>query len=153
MKYLKKYLKKYSDKNLLRQAYIEEYSKNKTKINEYKSTLSNSSKELQKINNKLDTLYNDKLNNVISADMYKKYSVTLKESQKNLQNKVNEIETNIYDEEKKLKSLSEDEKNVSNLINRFCELKSINEDVINEFIEKISIDKNRDFHIKLKFDF
>ena len=85
--------------------------------------------------------------------MYKKYSVTLKESQKNLQNKVNEIETNIYDEEKKLKSLSEDEKNVSNLINRFCELKSINEDVINEFIEKISIDKNRDFHIKLKFDF
>ena len=150
---LKKYLKKYSDKNLLRQAYIEEYSKNKTKINEYKSTLSNSTKELQKINNKLDTLYNDKLNNVISADMYKKYSVTLKESQKNLQNKVNEIETNIYDEEKKLKSLSEDEKNVSNLINRFCELKSINEDVINEFIEKISIDKNRDFHIKLKFDF
>ena len=153
LKYLKKYLKKYSDKNLLRQAYIEEYSKNKTKINEYKSTLSNSSKELQKINNKLDTLYNDKLNNVISADMYKKYSVTLKESQKNLQNKVNEIETNIYDEEKKLKSLSKDEKNVSNLINRFCELKSINEDVINEFIEKISIDKNRDFHIKLKFDF
>ncbi len=151
LKYIKQFLKKYSDKNLLRQAYISEYNKNKTRIDEYNATLSNLSKELLKINNKLDTLYNDKLNNVISTDMYKKYSVTLKEQQKNLENKIDEIKTYINKEENKLQSLNEDEKNIDDLIIRFCNLKSINQEVIDEFIEKISIDKNRDFHISLKF--
>ena len=153
LKYIKEFLKKYSDKNLLRQAYISEYSKNKTKIDDYNVTLSTLAKELLKINNKLDTLYNDKLNNVISADMYKKYSATLKEEQKNLQNKINEIKTYINNEEKILQSLNKDDAKISDLISRFCDLKSINQDVIDEFIEKISIDKNRDFHIKLKFNF
>ena len=85
--------------------------------------------------------------------MYKKYSATLKEEQKNLENKISEIKTYINKEEKNLQSLNKDEKKIDNLISRFCNLKSINQDVINEFIEKISIDKNRDFHIKLKFDF
>ena len=85
--------------------------------------------------------------------MYKKYSATLKEEQKNLENKISEIKTYINKEEKNLQSLNKDEKMIDNLISRFCNLKSINQDVINEFIEKISIDKNRDFHIKLKFDF
>ena len=40
---------------------------------------------------------------------------------------------------------------IDDLISRFCDLKSINQDVIDEFIEKISIDKNRDFHIDLNF--
>lgn len=151
LKYIKEFLKKYSDKNLLRQAYISEYSKNKTKIDEYKVTRSNLSKELLKINNKLDTLYNDKLNNVISADLYKKYSATLKEEQKNLQNKINEIETYINKEEKRLQSLNKDDEKISEIINKFRNLKNINQDVIDEFIEKISIDKNRDFHIDLNF--
>ena len=85
--------------------------------------------------------------------MYKKYSATLKEEQKNLQNKINEIKTYINKEEKILQSLNKDEKMIDDLISRFCDLKSINQDVIDEFIEKISIDKNRDFHIKLKFNF
>ena len=104
-----------------------------------------------KTNNKLDTLYNDKLNDVISADMYKKYSATLKEEQKKLENKISEIKTYIYKEEKDLQSLNKNEKVIDDLISRFYNLKSINQDVIDEFIEKISIDKNRDFHINLKF--
>ena len=153
LKYIKQFLKKYSNKDLLRQAYISEYTKNKTRIDEYNVTLSNISKELLKINNKLDTLYNDKLNNIISAEMYKKYSATLKEEQKNLENKISEIKTYIKSQEKILHSLNKDEKMIDDLISRFCNLKKINQDIINEFIEKISIDKNRDFHIKLKFDF
>lgn len=151
LKYIKKFLKKYSDKDLLKQSYILEYSKNKTKIDEYNILLTNHYKELLKINNKLDTLYNDKLNDVISADMYKKYSATLKEEQKKLENKISEIKTYINKEEKDLQSLNKNEKVIDNLISRFCNLKSINQDVIDEFIEKISIDKNRDFHINLKF--
>lgn len=153
LEYLKQFLRIYSDENLLRQAYISEYSKNKTKINQYNDTLNSLSKELLKTNNKLDTLYNDKLNNVISADIYKKYSATLKEEQKDLQNKINETKTYIKSQKELLQSLNKNDTKISDLISRFCDLKSINQDVIDEFIEKISIDKNRDFHIKLKFNF
>lgn len=152
LKYLKDFLKKYSNKDLLRQAYISEYSKNKTKLDEYNVALANYSKELLKINNKLDTLYNDKLNNIISLDMYKKYSLTLKDEQKHLENKINILKTSIKKEKDFLQSLNEDKSKVNKLIDKFCNLQSINEEVINEFIEKISIDKNRDFHIKLKFN-
>ena len=150
--YLKEFLKKYSDKSLLRQAFIAEYLKNKTKIKEYTVTQTNLSKELLKINNKLDVLYNDKLNNVISSDMYKKYSVTLKEEQKTIESNLAEITHLIENEENKLQTLQNDEEKTNKLINKFCNLKNINAEVINEFIEKISIDKNRDFHIKLKFN-
>ena len=83
--------------------------------------------------------------------MYKKYSVTLKEEQKNLENKMNEIKTHINNEEKNLQSLGEDEKRIYTLINKFCNLNSINGDVVNEFIEKIFIDKDRKVHVKFKF--
>lgn len=151
LRYIQKFLKKYSNKDVLRQAYIIEYAKSKTKIDEYKVKISNLSKDLSKNNHKLDTLYNDKLNNVISADMYKKYSSTLKEEQKNLQNKINEVKAYIKSQEEILQSLNKDDKMLSEIINKFCDLKSINQDVIDEFIEKISIDENRDFHINLKF--
>lgn len=150
--YIKKILKKYSDKELLRQAFINEYSSNKTKINEYNVTQNKLSNELLKINNKIDILYNDKLNNVITADMYKKYSLNLKEEQKILQNKINDIKIILDVEKDKLQSLKNNEDIINKLINRFCNLKNINSEIVNEFIEKISIDENRDFNIKLKFN-
>ncbi len=151
LEYIKIIIKKYSDKELLRQAYINEYTKNKTKISEYKTICSGYSKELLKINNKLDVLYNDKLNGVISADMYKKYSATLKEEQKNYNKKIKEIETLINNEENEIKLLKESQSRSNSIIEKFYDLKNINQDVIDEFIEKISIDKNRDLHISLKF--
>ena len=50
-----------------------------------------------------------------------------------------------------MQSLNKDDEKISEIINKFSNLESINQDVIDEFIEKISIDKNRDFHISLKF--
>lgn len=152
LKYIKEFLIKYSDKQLLRQAYISEYSKNKTKADEYIVELSTLTKELLKINNKLDTLYNDKLNNIISSDLYKKFSLPLKEEQKILNNKINTTQNMIDDEKKTLELIKNDEQKVDTIINKFFNLKNINTEVINEFIEKISIDKNRNLHVKFKFN-
>lgn len=152
LKQLKEFLKKYSNRNLLRQAFLTEYTKNKTKLEEYNATQNKLSKELFKLNNKLDLLYNDKLNNIITADMYKKYSHTLKNEQKDLENKLNETKNIINNEKDKLQSLKDNEDTIDKLINKFCNLESINAEIVNEFIEKIYIDNNRDFHIKLKFN-
>ena len=50
-----------------------------------------------------------------------------------------------------MQSLNKDDEKISGIINKFRNLENINQDVIDEFIEKISIDKNRDFHIDLNF--
>lgn len=149
--YITKFLKKYSNKEVLKQAYISHFNENKTNIKEYNNEISGYSKELVKINNKLDLLYNDKLNNVISTDMYKKYSNQLKADRKNINNEIEKINKLINNEEKIIEELKKNEKKIDSLISKFYNLKSINEDVIREFIEKISIDKNRDFHINFKF--
>ena len=151
LQYIKEILNKYSNKDLLQDIYIEEYKKNKTNIKNYNVTLSQYSKELLKINNKLEILYNDKLNNVISVDMYKKYSTSLKEEQKKLEVKTNNIKNLINNEENEILSLKKNKEKISTLINKFYDLNDINTEVIGEFIEKISIDKNRNFHINLKF--
>ena len=83
--------------------------------------------------------------------MYKKYSTSLKEEQKNLQVKTNNIKNLINKEENEIQSLKENKEKISTLINKFYDLNDINTEVISEFIEKISIDKNRNFHINLKF--
>lgn len=151
LNYIKELLHKYSNKDMLEEIYTKEYEKNKTKIKDYNVTLSQHSKELLKVNNKLETLYNDKLNNVISIDMYKKYSSILKEEQKRFEKKINNINILINKEENELQSLKNDRQRIEKLIDKFHNLKGINAEVINEFIEKISIDKNRKFYINLKF--
>lgn len=151
LKYIKEILNKYSDKELLQDIYIKEYKKNKTKTKNYNVTLSQHSKELLKINNKLEVLYNDKLNDVISVDMYKKYSISLKEEQKKLEMKANNIKNLINNEEKEIQKLKDNKEKINTLINKFYDLNNINAEVISEFIEKISIDKNRNFYINLKF--
>lgn len=151
LKCVKEFIKKCTNKELLRQAYISEYTKNKTKIDEYTKQINELSKELLNINNKLDTLYNDKLNKIISLDTYKKYSITLKKEKNNIEDKINKVNSCINNEEKNIQSLKENEKTIDAIINKFYDLKSINKEVINEFIEKIFIDKDKKIYVKFKF--
>ena len=65
--------------------------------------------------------------------------------------KTNNIKNLINKEENEIQSLKENKEKISTLINKFYDLNDINTEVISEFIEKISIDKNRNFHINLKF--
>ena len=65
--------------------------------------------------------------------------------------KTNNIKNLINNEENEILSLKKNKEKISTLINKFYDLNDINTEVIGEFIEKISIDKNRNFHINLKF--
>lgn len=152
LQYIKEFIRNCSDATLLRQAFWDAFTKNKTKIDEYMVTQNTLSKELSKVNNKLELLYNDKLNNVITTNMYKKYSCTLKEQQKDLEKKLNEINNVINTERYKLQSLKNDENRINKLISKFYNLENINTEIVNEFIEKITVDNNRNFYIKLKFN-
>ena len=113
--------------------------------------IANLSKELNKINGKIDTIYNDKLNNIITIEMYKKFSASYKVQRVNIENKIKKINKLIDDEKKKIKDLNNEEKKINNLVEKFCNLQSVNKDVLDEFLDKIYIDKNKNFYINLKF--
>ena len=131
--------------------YKKEYKKYKTNIDGFNVEIANLSKELNKINGKIDTIYNDKLNNIITIEMYKKFSASYKEKRVNIDNKIKKINKLIDDEKKKIKDLNNEEKKINNLVEKFCNLQSINKDVLDEFLDKIYIDKNKNFYINLKF--
>lgn len=151
LEYLKKYIHQYSNKELLVENYKKEYKKYKTNIDGFNVEIANLSKELNKINGKIDTIYNDKLNNIIPIEMYKKFSASYKEKRVNIDNKIKKINKLIDDEKKKIKDLNNEEKKINNLVEKFCNLQSINKDVLDEFLDKIYIDKNKNFYINLKF--
>ena len=149
--YIKGILNKYSNKTLLMESFLSEYEKNKTRLKEYTTIYDTLSKDLLKTNCKLDVLYNDKLNGLITSNMYQKYSVTLKEEQKNIENKMGELSIFIQEEKNNLQSIQCDKNKIDTLIRKFCNFKNVNSDISSEFIEKISIDKHKNFHIDLKF--
>lgn len=106
------------------------------------------SKEKEQIMNKLSTLYSDRYNNIISAQLYKELST---ESETKLK-KIN----NIIEEEKIKK---QNIKNKANLlpdytkkIKELLDLKKPKKELINTLIDKIVIDENRNIEIIFKYD-
>jgi len=106
------------------------------------------SKEKEQIMNKLSTLYSDRCNNIISAELYKELSM---ESESKLK-KIN----NIIEEEKIKKQNIKNKANIlpdyTKKIKELLDLKKPKKELINALIDKIVIDENRNIKIMFKYD-
>lgn len=106
------------------------------------------SKEKDQIMNKLSTLYSDRCNNIISAELYKELSI---ESETKLK-KIN----NIIEEEKIKKKNIKNKANIlpdyTKKIKELLDLKKPKKELINTLIDKIVIDENRNINIIFKYD-
>lgn len=106
------------------------------------------SKEKEQIMNKLSTLYSDRCNNIISAELYKELST---ESESKLK-KIN----NIIEEEKIKKQNIKNKANIlpdyTKKIKELLDLQKPKKELINTLIDKIVIDENRNIDIIFKYD-
>ncbi len=106
------------------------------------------SKEKEQIMNKLSTLYSDRCNNIISAELYKELST---ESESKLK-KIN----NIIEEEKIKKQNIKNKANIlpdyTKKIKELLDLQKPKKELINTLIDKIVIDENRNLDIIFKYD-
>ena len=106
------------------------------------------SKEKEQIMNKLYTLYCDRCNNIISAELYKELST---ESETKLK-KIN----NIIEVEKIKKQNIKNKANIlpdyTKKIKELLDLKKTKKELINSLINKIIIDENRNITIIFKYD-
>lgn len=105
-------------------------------------------KEKEQIMNKLSTLYSDRCNNIISAELYKELST---ESETKLK-KIN----NIIEEEKIKKQNIKNKANIlpdyTKKIKELLDLKKTKKELINTLIDKIVIDEKRKINIIFKYD-
>lgn len=119
--------------------------KEKAQSVSFESGIENCKVKLDKISLEVDSIYNDKLNGVLSQDDFVRIYERKKEEKEALQKKINEltahIDNNIVDEAE----LAE------RIVQKFLDLKKINREILTDLVEKIEIDREKNIYIRFKF--
>lgn len=140
----------YVDKNELKKIY-EKYKNNYENLIEKETQQLNTiSNTIAKVSKKIDKIYLDSVNGLISNDDYFKYSKgfieereRLKKEKENVQNKINILK-------EKKQSHTEDEE-VESMINEFLKMENPSKKVLYELIDRIELDEYKNIYIYFNF--
>lgn len=104
--------------------------------------------EVKSSTNKIDALYNDKLEGIIDTDMYKRIYNQITEGTIIKQNEIRELEKKIYNIKNKIvdNSLKYDK-----IITEYLSMKRPSVQLLSSIIEKIVIDEDKNIDIYYKF--
>ena len=133
---------------------IEKALKEKVQNNNYKTTIEKSLKEAndkrQKLQMNLERLYEDRLNDIITVDMYKKMTEKQNEGIKSINKEIKSLE-------EKLNEFTKEEKEIfsfdyNQIINDFLQLKTPTKEIMSKIIDRIEIheDKKVDIYYRIK---
>lgn len=152
---INKKIKKFYDKEKLNEL----DSKKKTsrfsgKINSLEKQRADIEKQISKTRNYLKSLYEDKVNGVITTEQFKDLIADYNKNEDMYSNQLNEINNEIAYYQMK----EESSKNNEKIFSKYQELKKLNRVIVDEFIDKIYIGKlneetnSRDIQIKWNFE-
>ncbi len=116
--------------------------------NEIDKIISQHEAEKNKITKKLSILYEDRCNDIISAEMYKELSKECDEKLK----KINEAIQKKQIEKYQIKNAPNVVPDYTKKIKELLDLKKSNKEIYDLLIEKIEIDNNRNIEINYKFN-
>lgn len=140
----------YADKNELKKIY-EKYKNN------YESLIEKENRQLKSIENKvaeiskkIDKIYLDSVNGLISNDDYFKYSKGFIEERERLKKEKISIEEkiNILKEKKQNK---ENDANIEAIVNDFLKLENPSRKILHELIDRIELDEYKNIYIYFNF--
>lgn len=97
---------------------------------------------------KIENLYNDKLEGIIDLDMYKRMSNRITEETINKKSEINEIKTKIYNIKH---NIMESDKKYDIIIKEYLEVKKPSVQLLSSIIDKIVIDEDGNVDIFYKF--
>ena len=125
--------------SLIKNQYIDSKEELRIKINSLK-------KELSSLENKQDTLYDDRFNGIITVETYQRlYNAT--------ENKIGTVKMNIRELENKLKNIKDDDSLVLNnkkIIEDFLSIKEPTKEMLHKIIDKIYINKDKEVEVHYK---
>ena len=125
--------------NTTRQKLKEQKDKSfSNELKEYKDKLS-------KISLEVDSIYNDKLNGILSQDDFTRIYERKKEEKIQIQNRIQILESYIDN------NLDNEDELINKLINKFKTNLSINREILIDLVNRIEIDKNKKIYIFFKF--
>ena len=126
-----------------------EVTKKLTKsTNEIDKAISQYETEKKKITKKLSILYEDRCNDIISADMYKELSKECDEKLKKINDDIQQKQIEKYQIKNTPNIVPDYTKKIKELLN----LKKANKEIYDLLIERIVIDNNRNIVINYKFN-
>ena len=142
---LKKICMEYTNKKKLEEIAKKTEDKKEIELN-YKKQIKNVKEQIQKEIRKLEIMYEDRLQNVISVEIYMENAKKTKEKIKNLELSIKELNENYnYNRNKNNKT------DLDNLVNKFLSMKNPTKEVIREFINKIEIHEDKQVNIYFNF--
>ena len=147
---INKLLDKFYDEELLKEKVNKKYNEvYKEKIESLESELVNINRKIDESKNYLKSLYEDKVNDVISTQVFKTLI-------SNYENNLNKYYKQLNVVNKKISIYKDNIKRFDEkIISKYKKLDCLNRVVVNEFIDKIYVDEIRDNirNIKIKWNF
>ena len=103
-------------------------------------------KAIEKEKTKLEVMYEDRLNGIISLEDYMKNANKIKELVKEYENIIKELEANLKGEK-----VPQKEDKLDNLIDEFLNMEKPTKEIIREFINKIEIHEDKQVDVYFNF--
>lgn len=142
---LREIFKEYKDKKRLEE--IAKLSKNKkAKKIDFQKQIDSFKEAIEKEKIKLEVMYEDRLNGIISLEDYMKNANKIKELVKEYENTIKELEANLKGEKVESK-----EDKLDNLIDEFLNMEKPTKEIIREFINKIEIHEDKQVDVYFNF--
>ena len=142
---LKEICKEYKDKKRLEE--IAKLNKNKqAKKIDVQKQIDFYKEAIEKEKTKLEVMYEDRLNGIISLEDYMKNANKIKELVKEYENTIKELEANLKGEK-----LAQKEDKLDNLIDEFLNMEKPTKEIIREFINKIEIHEDKQVDVYFNF--
>lgn len=117
----------------------------------YDNDIKNIEYSIRSINTKLDKIYKDRLNDIITDRDYKRYSEDFINERISLINEKNEIEVKLKTFGQKILSTKEKDEELEKYIKDFLRSDKINEKELYRLVNKIEIDKDKNIYIYFNF--
>ena len=142
---LREIFKDYKDKKRLEE--IAKLSKNKkVKKIDFQKQIDSYNESIEKEKAKLEVMYEDRLNGIISLEDYMKNANKIKELVKQYEEKIKELEANLKGEK-----IESKEDKLDNLIDEFLNMEKPTKEIIREFINKIEIHEDKQVDVYFNF--
>lgn len=142
--------KVYCDKNALKEIYEKCKNNYNNIIDKEKSNLRDIVERIEKVSKKLEKLYRDNLNEIITDEEYHRYSKEFIEEREGLkrQKKIIQDKIKLIIEKQER---SKDNEEMQNIIEEFLKLENPSKKILYELIDRIELDEYKNIYIYFNF--
>ena len=143
---LREICKEYSDKKKLEEIAQKSKSKEDKEL-DLRNKIKNYKNKIEQGTRKLELMYEDRLNGVITVDKYIENANKIKKEVEDCAKRIDEIEQELNGENVKENKY----KKLDNLVDEFLNMEKPNKEIIREFIERIEIHSDKQVDIYFNF--